>query len=135
MRTVSQYMQVSTIDAGNGIINVVTQGGTPLVDASAHLLSFTPAGSMLPTSYYPGGGLNGVLVDGTTDISAGSAGLGGEIGALLTLRDKTLPTYGAQIDELAQKMAVRFDQEGLKLFTDQAGNIPQPSRARGSWVT
>ena len=43
---------------------------------------------------------------------------------MLNLRDKALPTYAAQLDEFSQKLADRFQNEGLKLFTDPNGNVP-----------
>jgi len=120
IRTVSQYIQVNVFDTGNGEVTVLTQQGQTLADESAHTVSFSP-GDPLPTAYYPGGGLSGLTVNG---VDIAGTPLGGSIGALFNLRDKTLPTYNAQIDELSQKLASRMNQEGLKLFTDQNGNVP-----------
>ena len=50
--------------------------------------------------------------------------VGGKIGALLELRDQTLPQYTAQIDEIAHKLALRFQAQGLELYTDASGVIP-----------
>ena len=50
--------------------------------------------------------------------------IGGRLGGLIELRDEVLPSYHAQLDELAFQLANRMDQQGLKLFTDQDGNIP-----------
>jgi flagellar hook-associated protein 1 FlgK len=49
---------------------------------------------------------------------------GGQIGANLTLRDVTLPTDQAELDEFSQNLASRFNAQGLTLFTDPAGNVP-----------
>jgi flagellar hook-associated protein 1 FlgK len=48
----------------------------------------------------------------------------GQIGANLTLRDTTLPTAQAGLDEFAETLATRLGNQGLQLFTDPAGNIP-----------
>ena len=47
---------------------------------------------------------------------------GGQIGANIALRDTTLPTDQAELDEFAQNLASRFDAQGLTLFTDPDGN-------------
>ena len=49
---------------------------------------------------------------------------GGQIGANITLRDTTLPTDQAELDEFAQNLASRFDAQGLTLFTDPTGAVP-----------
>jgi flagellar hook-associated protein 1 FlgK len=49
---------------------------------------------------------------------------GGRIGADITLRDTTLPTYQAELDEFAYGMSSRFAAQGLTLFTDAAGTVP-----------
>lgn len=48
----------------------------------------------------------------------------GRMGGLLEMRDDVLPSYIAQLDELAFQTANRFNAQGLKLFTDQNGNLP-----------
>lgn len=125
LRTVSQYIQISTFTAENNKLVVMTKQGQTLVDGSAHPLSLDKS-NILPTSYYPGGGVNGLFVDGgtTSAIEISGSNVGGSIGALLELRDEILPQYTAQADELAQKLAERFDAIGLRLFTDQNGDVP-----------
>ena len=51
---------------------------------------------------------------------------GGELGELVKLRDATLPAYTASLDALAAKIANRFADQGLHLFTDGgvAGTLP-----------
>jgi flagellar hook-associated protein 1 FlgK len=49
---------------------------------------------------------------------------GGQLGANITLRDTTLPTYQAELDEFSQNMAGQFAAQGLTLFTDPNGNVP-----------
>ncbi len=119
---VSKYIQVTTSSTGN-IVTVLTSQGQALADTAAHKLYFTQS-NILPTSYYPGGGLSGLTVDSPTGKDIAGAGLGGQIGALFNLRDQTLPQYGAQLDEFSQKLASRFQAEGLSLFTDGNGNVP-----------
>ena len=47
--------------------------------------------------------------------------VGGRIGADITLRDTTLPTDQAELDEFAYGVSSRFAGQGLNLFTDPAG--------------
>ncbi len=49
---------------------------------------------------------------------------GGQLGANITLRDTTLPTYQAELDEFSQNLASRFSTQGLTLFSDPTGNVP-----------
>jgi flagellar hook-associated protein 1 FlgK len=58
-----------------------------------------------------------------TDLTAVDT-LGGRIGELINLRDRILPTYQAQIDEVAHKTATRFSSQGLDMFTKLDGSIP-----------
>jgi len=119
IKTVAKYLQITTFSQNNQII-VITKQGQTLADNTARHLSFQ-SNTMLPTSYYPGGGLTGLMIEGK-DIT--QSDLGGQLGALFDLRDTTLPQYMAQLDEFSQKLAERFENEGLKLFTDLSGNVP-----------
>jgi flagellar hook-associated protein 1 FlgK len=53
---------------------------------------------------------------GSTDVTGQLRG--GQIGANIVLRDTTLPTDQAELDEFAQNLAFRFSTMGLTLFTD-----------------
>ncbi len=48
----------------------------------------------------------------------------GSIGAQLGLRDTTIPSLQAGLDQFAGTLAKRFNDQGLKLFTDPQGNVP-----------
>ena len=61
------------------------------------------------------------------DVVANNVVSSGQIAADLKLRDQTLPTDQAELDEFAQNLASRFDTEGLRLFTDPSGNVPTVS--------
>lgn len=124
IKTISQYMQVSTYKTDNNKVVVMTRQGRALADETARTLLFNKS-NITPGSYYPGGGLSGITISspsGGTEIT--SEGLGGKIGALIEMRDVTVPTYQAQMDEMAQKLASRLDAVGLRLFTDGTGQVP-----------
>jgi len=124
VREVSQYLQVSTYLTQDNVMVVSTKQGQVLADTKAHQLYFASSPNMGPTSYYPGGGLNGLRIDGAGGVEVAQTSIGGKMGALFEMRDRTLPTYQAQADELAQKMASRMESLGLRLFTDGSGNVP-----------
>ena len=46
---------------------------------------------------------------------------GGQIGANITLRDSTLPTFQGELDEFSQNLASRFSAQGLTLFHRSCG--------------
>ncbi len=123
IRKVSEYLEISSFQAENKRIVLMTRQGQTLADDLPYELTFdnTP---LLSGSYYPGNGANGVLLNG---IDITTTNLNGRLGALITMRDQTLPTYQAQADELAQKMAERFNNLGLKLFTDSNNLVPSSS--------
>lgn len=120
---VSKYIEVTTVTDSNNKMVVMTKQGQPLVDGDAKQLFFTKSNQDANT-YYPGGGADGLHIGYVTGTEVPQGQIGGELGALFSLRDDTLPTYQAQMDEMAQKLAFRFEQQGLRLFTDANGNVP-----------
>ena len=121
VQTLSQLVNVRTMEQPNGDLSVFTANGLslPTRDGASPLSlanASTPAGS-----FYPGGGIPGIMLGGA-DVTNQLAG--GQIGADITLRDTTLPTNQAELDEFAQATSSRFAAQGLTLFTDPAGNVP-----------
>jgi flagellar hook-associated protein 1 FlgK len=113
-------------------------GANFVTQPNGSVLAFTSSGLQLPTdgsaplsvaaatvgagAYYPGGGLPGVMMGGT-DITADLTS--GQIGADISLRDSTLPTLQAGLDEFSQNLASQFSAQGLTLFSTPAGTVPQ----------
>ncbi|MBU0800432.1 MAG: flagellar hook-associated protein FlgK, partial [Alphaproteobacteria bacterium] len=123
----AQQMNISFFTRGDGVLVVQTDQGVQLADENAETVFFTST-VMGPTSYYPDSA-NGIFVGGDPDTVPGAieitrSGIGGQIGALIELRDDIMPRQQAQLDELAHKLALRFESQGLRLFTDGDGNIP-----------
>jgi flagellar hook-associated protein 1 FlgK len=118
--SISQLVDARFVAQANGDVTVLTAGGAQLPTDGSQALSLAAATTGAQTTY-PGGGLPGIMLGGT-DITAQMTG--GAIGAGLALRDATLPTYQASLDEFAHSLSTRFADQGLTLFTDGGGTVP-----------
>jgi flagellar hook-associated protein 1 len=121
----SQQLDVKAMEQPNGDLLIATTAGLILpIHGTTNPLTATGT-NVQPNTFYPGGGIPGVTLGGA-DIT--SQLRGGQIGANITLRDVTLPTDQAELDEFAQNLASRFDAQGLTLFTDPTGGpVPAPN--------
>ncbi len=127
VKSLSEEMNVTTYTRGDGVLIVQTATGVEIAGAQAQTLYFGPS-AISADNYYPVS-TAGVYVGGSPVVNKNAINittdpLGGRLGSLITLRDQTIPQYQAQIDELAQKTAMRLDDQGLRLFTDQSGTVP-----------
>lgn len=129
----SSMMDVRVVLKESGEMQLFTRGGLT-IPLRPDALS-TSGAELGPATFYDpeGGSTPGIFLidpsrpDQPFDITRGQ--LGGQLGGLLGLRDETLPRFTAELDEFAQKLARRFDQQGLRLFTDASGNVPQEGGA------
>ncbi len=127
----SEILELSFFERGDGVLVVQTARGVQLADEQPVELFFESSG-IGPDSFYPdeeNETLNGIYVGGNPDdlpaaYDIAQDSLSGELGALLELRDELMPRFQAQIDELAAQLAYRFDAQGLRLFTDASGSVP-----------
>jgi flagellar hook-associated protein 1 len=118
---VSQLVGVDVLHQANGDILLTTATGVTLpIHGPANPIA-TGDASAQPGAFYPGGGIPAISVGGM-DVTAAFAG--GSIGADITLRDTTFPTYQAGLDEFAQNLAANFAGQGLPLFTTAGGTVP-----------
>lgn len=127
VKELSELIDISFFERADGVMVIQTVEGLELATEEPRQLSFDS--SPVSSSQYYDDSIPGIFVvyegtNGTTEIDITERRLGGKLGGLVELRDNTLPSYHAQLDELAFQMANRFDQQGLRLFTDQNGNIP-----------
>lgn len=120
-------MEINFFIRGDGIMAIQTTGGVELAAEKARPLHFspTPLGS---SNYYPASAA-GIYTGGDPDLVTAarditSTDLGGNLGALLAVRDEVMPQHMAQLDELSHKLATRFEEQGLRLFTDASGQVP-----------
>jgi flagellar hook-associated protein 1 FlgK len=127
IKALSSIMEVSFFRRGDNVLVVQTKEGVQLADEKAETIHFsgTPLGA---TMAYPND-TGGIYIGGNPQthpnaIEITQRNIGGKLGALIELRDQILPQQQAQLDELSHKLAMRFDAQGLRLFTDSQGNIP-----------
>lgn len=116
LQTASEFMDIQTVKDRNGMVSVLTSGGTELVTgATVRDLTYDPVA--------------GTLTAGGIDITPGGGSRafnGGSLAGLFTLRNETLPEWSAQLDTMAAALVEGFSREaplgsGLAgLFTDGA---------------
>lgn len=128
IKELSGMMDISFFTRSDGVLVVQTRQGVQLADENAETVFFEKGAPLGPDSYYPVSA-NGIYVGGDPEENANAiniteTGIGGQLGALVELRDEILPRQQAQLDELAHKMALRFEAQGLRLFTDATGAVP-----------
>lgn len=121
LQDLSSYMNISYYTGTNGDVQVYTSTGRALVDVSAHTLSYNTASNVSASTSF-----GGIMVDGT-DIS--SQINSGSVGALITLRDKTLPAVQSQLDQLAVQL-----KSSLNAITNGASSVPAPNSLTGTAV-
>ena len=126
LQDLSSYMNVNYYTTSNGDLQVSSATGLALVDGKAHTLSYTPTSNVSALTSYSSGGFSGITVDGvdlTSQITSG------KVGALITMRDQTLPAEQTQLDQLAQQL-----KSSLNAITNGASSVPPPSSLTGSTV-
>jgi flagellar hook-associated protein 1 FlgK len=121
LQSASSLTDLRVLNQPNGDVMVLTPSGLQLPIHSANQTLSTQNASIGPNAYYPGGGIPGIMLGG---VDVTNQLTGGTIGADIALRDKTLPTDQAELDEFAQNLASRFDAQGLRLFSNVAGAVP-----------
>ncbi len=120
IQQVSQLLNVNFIPQSSGDMLAVTQSGLsiPLHNSTG---PFATSDATLGATSTTGTDIPPITLNGT-DVT--SQLVGGEIGANLQLRDSTIPTFQAELDEFSHTLASRFQAQGLTLFSDANGNVP-----------
>ncbi len=122
VQTISSILDVKTLQQDNGNLVLVTASGLTLPTGGTGKngpFSATQA-TVGPNATYPAS-IPPITLGGV-DVTCQLGG--GTLGARVTLRDTTLPTDQAELDEFSQSLASRFDAQGLRLFSDASGAVP-----------
>ena len=116
----SQSLDLGVIRGSQGEVTLVARGGM-ILPQDGTAFSVQPA-TVAPGAFHGGAGaLPGVMLNGQ-DVTRRI--VGGRFGAAAELRDMTLPRMQAELDLSAAHTASRFQAQGLRLFTDAAGAVP-----------
>ncbi|SDG55434.1 flagellar hook-associated protein 1 FlgK [Bradyrhizobium sp. Rc2d] len=128
LQDLASKMNISYFTASNGDLQIYTNSGQALVDSSAHTISYTAAANVTASTTYTAGssssGFSAITVNGV-DITSQISG--GDIGALITLRDTTLPAAQSQLDQLAQQLA-----SAMNSVSNGASSVPAPTSLTGT---
>jgi flagellar hook-associated protein 1 FlgK len=119
--TLGQLIDVRSMETPTGDMLLTTPSGLSLPTRFTTPPFALAASTLDATTWYPGGGVAGITLGGQ-DVTGKLAT--GRIGANLALRDTVLPTFQAELDEFAATLARRFEDQGLRLFTDADGVVP-----------
>lgn len=129
LQDIASKMNINYYTASNGDLQVYTTSGQVLVDGNtAHKISYTAAANVTGATTYSAGssssGFSAITVNGvdvTGQITSGS------IGALITLRDTTLPAAQTQLDQLATQL-----KAAVNAVSNQGTSVPPPTALTGT---
>ena len=120
----SASMGFTAVSQANGDLMLLGSGGISIPLRETGDTFSVDAATIGPEMFYGTGGIiPGVKLNGF-DVT--SRITGGRLEEYIRLRDQTLPRYQAELDVAAVEIAARFEGEGLRLFTDSSGNVPDP---------
>ena len=120
---IAEYLDITTFTRGTGEMVVVSEGGRILVDHQVATLTHTPAAGLDASVTYPGG-IDGIALNGT-DITTELTG--GKIGALIKMRDTTLPNLAAELNTLSTTL---FNE--LNAIHNDGVAFPPPNTLTGT---
>ena len=107
LAAIAGLIGVKVVGRAGGDPKLTTRDGIMLLETEARPIEFVRTGDL-------SSGRSGasVRIDGVP-LEPGGRGVGGRIGALLALRDDTIPRLQAQHDELARVLVATFAEAGL----------------------
>ena len=119
----SKYVAVKSYVNNQGALQVYTPSGLSLLDNEPHLLSHNAITGVESWMTLAGGQISPITIGSSPDDQTANLG-GGEIGALVNLRDTTLPNMQSQLDTLAQQM-----QTQINSVANQGTNYPNAANS------
>lgn len=124
LNRLSASLGFKAVSQPNGDLILLGTGGISIPLRETGDTFSTADAAITPEIFYGTGGLiPGIKLNGL-DVTAQITG--GRLGEYIRLRDQTLPRYQAELDVAAIEIAARFEGEGLRLFSDSNGNVPDP---------
>ena len=130
LNDLSQYVDIRTYTLPNGGVGVTTTNGVALLDSSVHQLVYSAAGTVDASTQFTPITVNqvdpGTGVVQQTGVALNGEGQTGSLGALLTLRDSTLPNLAAQLGEIGAETANQ-----LNAVHNGNSTVPPPNTLTG----
>ena len=127
IKELASLIDITFFTRGDGVLVVQSKTGAQLCDENPTEVYFNPT-ILGNTTTYPtnaaGLYIGGDPLTNHSSVDITTTDVGGKLGGLIDLRDNMLVQYSAQLDELAHKLALRLQSQGLMLFTDGAGTVP-----------
>lgn len=121
VHSLGNIIGIKTLTQPNGDLIVTTASGTQLPTRGGANPIQTSGATIGPGASYAGGSIPAITLGG---IDITNQLQGGSLGADITLRDSTLPTFQGELDEFSYSLASQFSAQGLTLFSDPTGNVP-----------
>lgn len=118
----SESLEIRAVRQSGGDIVLIGRGIAVLpLDPERDAFSVERA-SLSPGAFHGAGG----TLPGVTMLGVDVTGLlgGGRLGEAIALRDSVLPRMQAEADLAAAHLAGRMEAQGLRLFTDRDGSVP-----------
>jgi flagellar hook-associated protein 1 FlgK len=101
----SELIDIRAVQRGGGDVVVFTTGGRTLVDNTVATLTHIPAASVSASMSYADGNFDGIYVgDENPGNDITGAIRGGELSALIEMRDSTLTDFQSTLDTLAAQL-------------------------------
>jgi len=124
----AESLPVRALRQPDGDVVLLARNGLALPTTLEALPAFSVAHAAIgPDAYHgppPGGSLPGILLYGV-DVTRQLRG--GRLAEFAALRDETLPRFQAELDLAAATLSRRLELQGLRLFTDPGGAVPDPA--------
>jgi flagellar hook-associated protein 1 FlgK len=121
VHALSGILSIKTLNQANGDLIVTTASGAQLPTRAGSGSMTTSTATIGPNATYANGDIPPITLNG---IDITNQIQGGQLGAGITSRDTTMPTFQAELDEFSFTLASRFQAQGLTLFSDPTGNVP-----------
>ena len=117
----SNMMAITVNEQPDGSVDIATRNGTSLVTGlQASSLAFDSHAPLSPTNLYSAvsgqSGVGSITLSGngaTIDLLSGDASLGGQIGGLVDLRDKILPSAQSQLDDIGAGLSLALSNRSV----------------------
>lgn len=126
----SGLMKVTVRDQPDGRVTIETASGTTLLDRKLRVLSYPSAGEGVSQPDYPAIEVRFADDHGqpgaATGDTIGSAAVGGRLGGLLDLRDRTLPAFSEKLGVLFGGLA-----RTLNAVSNAGTTVPAPGQLSG----